>query len=886
MRAVHLILAAVWTLSLAGPVPAIAKPSAEAAVDPNAAGRLRALRGHRRSVPITIDGEIVEPDWSQAIPQTDFWQRDPREGEPPTQQTEFRVLYDDEALYVGVRAHDDQPDKIQGLLTRRDEDSPSDWIMVGVDSYHDRRTAFVFALNPAGVQRDALIYDDTAEDFTWNAVWSGAATVDDDGWTAEFRIPFSQLRFSSDDGDTTFGFQVVRVVQRSQEETFWSPTPKSKPQLVSVFGELNGLQDIPEARRAEILPYFLVGSQIEPADPLDPFRSGVDPVLNAGADFKYGLGTNLTFEGSINPDFGQVEADPSEVNLTAQETFFAEKRPLFLEGSDIFRFGLGQGDDQSEQLFYSRRIGAPPSVTPDADYVSSAPNTNIVGAAKLSGKLPGGWSIGVLNAVTSVEKARVQTGNQPPTDQVVEPLTNYSVLRLHKDLNGGATKLGVAYTGVHRNLSNTDISFLHTQAYGAGLSLSHRFWNDEWILNAKVIGSHVRGSKEAIAETQQRVGHYYQRPDADHLTFDPNRTSLSGVGAVADVWRMGGEHWRYALGTNTRTPGLELNDLGFQRDADSIVGWAWAQYHEDQPGALHQNYSVNVNLWNYGNYGTHLGSGGNVNANLTLPNYWGGHVGVGVEAPKWNNGLLRGGPTVRADTGYQYWGTLWTDSRKRIRLTAEYSGFTLPANGNWNGTIAPGLSVEPSSNLAFSLAPFIARNVNHDQYVTTVEDEAGDTRYILARVNQTTVGLTLRANYTVSPTLSIQFYAQPFASVGGYHDFKEPADLDADSYADRFHTFTSDELSLVGDTYGVDRTGDGTPELYFDRPDFNFREMRSNLILRWEFQPGSTAFLIWSHDRSDFDTLGEFAFNPEARALQHAGGANAVLFKLSYWWGL
>ena len=534
------------------PGEALAEQSAQIQAAP------RTVSAARRSSPVTIDGVPGEQAWAAAPVARDFWQRSPHEGGPVELPSEFRVLFDDEALYVAVRAFDPEPSRIRGLLTRRDEESASDWVWVSIDSYHDRRTAFAFGLNPASVQRDLLIYDDGQEDAAWNAVWDGAAAVNGQGWDVELRIPLGQLRFA-DVEEPVWGLQVSRTVHRSQEETHWSPWPKTAAGRVAYFGELKGLRDIESAGRLELTPYGVGGGALAPgAD--DPAR----PVGSLGLDMRYGLTSNLTLVATMNPDFGQVEADPSNVNLTAQQTFFPEKRPFFLDGWDIFRFGLGQGGDEaSDELFYTRRIGAPPHGEPGGEEPARAPDfTTIYGATKLSGKTSSGWSVGALNAVVGEERVpRVdEAGNRD--EQVIEPLTSYTVVRARKDLRQGRTTAGLAVTGVHRGTDAAAELTLHDQAYGAALDLTHRFWDDEWLLQVKVLGSQVQGSKEAVDATQRAPQRYFQRPDHGHVDYDPSRTSLRGYGAQYLLGRVGGPHLRGGIGGDLHSPGLEYNDLG------------------------------------------------------------------------------------------------------------------------------------------------------------------------------------------------------------------------------------------------------------------------------------------------------------------------------------
>ena len=854
-------------------------------------GEARAVRATRRTGPVSIDGRVTEDAWRSAPTTDGFWQRSPNEGATPLVQTSFQVLYDDAALYIAVRALDSEPDQIRGLLTRRDEDSASDWILVGIDSYHDKRTAFMFGLNPAGVQRDSMLFDDTNEDASWDAVWDGHARVADDGWVAEFRIPLSQLRFA-DAGAQTWGLQVMRVVARTKEESVWSPLPRDAAQIVSLFGTVDGIDGVEQTRRVELLPYALGGAQLADALDGDPFTGDLSGAGSIGLDAKYGLGSNVTVAATINPDFGQVEADPSEVNLSAQETFFEEKRPFFLDGADIFRFGLGQGDgpDSVEQLFYSRRIGSTPHDSADglADYVQEPDSTTIYGAAKISGKTASGWSFGVLDAVTAQEKAQLAMVDGTTDDLVVEPLTNYAVLRLRRDLNDGRTTFGAAMTAVNRSLDGTGMGWLHDQAYTGGLQINHRFASDRWNADARMVGSYVHGSPEAIDITQRESQHYFQRPDADHIDYDPTRTSLVGAGLLWSVVKVAGGSWRYGTGSDARTPGLEANDIGFQRSADYCVQWLWGQYRHDQPGDTLLSWMVNTEMWGVTNFApTLLGHGGNVSGEASLKNYWGARGGVGIERNLWDTSALRGGPAVRADEALNMWGGVWSDPRHTVRGNLDVFAHVAPAADSWSAAVNPALTIQARSNVAIALGPMLAWNHDDRQFVTETFDAAGDAHYILARIRQTTAGMTVRVNYTYSPRLSVQMYAQPFISVGHYSDYKEASDPRAESYADRYHTFVQGEFyGLADGSVAVDSDRNGVVDFGFERADFNFRQLNSNVVVRWEYRPGSTVFFIWSHGRTSETSLGRFALGDDLTELFEERGEHVVLVKANYWFGL
>jgi hypothetical protein len=851
----------------------------------------RIARASRRQGSVAIDGTLDEAAWAAAPAHGDFWQRAPHEGSPPTFRTEFRVLYDDSALYIGVRAYDPEPARIRGLLTRRDVASSSDWILVAIDSYHDRRTGFEFGVNAAGVQRDVFHFNDVEEDVGWDAVWESGARVDGQGWTAEMRVPYSQLRFPNATNHE-WGLQVVRKVQRTQEFAVWSPWPRETNQLVSLFGTVTGLRGIGAARRIELLPYAVVGANLYSPEDNDPLLDGHDAVTGLGLDAKIGLGSNFTVSATINPDFGQVEADPSQVNLSAQETFFQEKRPFFVEGTDIFRFSLGQGDGSGsvETLFYTRRIGATPHDTgfDYGDYADQPGATTIYGAAKLSGKTPGGWSLGLLDAVTGQEDALVASDDEEGHRRlIIEPLTNYAIARVRKDLREGRTSVGAAVTSVHRSLEGVKLDWLHDEAYTAGVEGTHRWGGDRFSADFRLAGSYVHGAPEAIDETQTSSVHYYQRPDADHLDYDPNRTSLAGAALLWSIGKSAGGHWRYAVGANARTPGFEVNDLGFQRGADYYTQWLWVQYREDKPGNVLRDYGLNLNLWRtWDTSPRHLYTGGNVNGWLDLLNYWGMGGGIGYDYNVQDPGGLRGGPLLRRNPTTSVWGNLWSDPRKPVSLEVSGSGFKAVAGG-LGGNVNPLVTVQARSNLDLSIGPSFSGQVVDNQYVDELQDSMGEPHYLVARIRQVTTALTLRANYTYSPAFSVQLYAQPFVGTGRYHEYKEVVAPQAKEYADRFDFVRQGEFMDDDDgNRAVDQNRDGIADFTFEKPDFNLRELRTNLVLRWEYRPGSALFLIWSHGRTSESPDGRYILSSDLSALADEPGEHVILAKLNYWLGL
>ncbi len=844
-----------------------------------------------RTLPfVRIDGELplseealTGPAWQSAPVARDFVQWRPDEGAPPSQATEARVLFGREALYVAIRAWDSAPDSIEGLLTRRDEPSPSDWLVVLVDSYHDRRTGFLFMVNPVGVKRDALLYDDIDEDEGWQAVWDVAVNRDEDGWTAEFRIPYSQLRFGRH-GESSWGINFGREIARHQEMSTWAPLSQNDARIVSRSGIVEGIRDLEPPRRIELKPYSVVQLQRTPGDPADPFHEGTVLGGDLGGDVKVGIGSNLTMDVAVNPDFGQVEADPGRVNLTAFETFFPERRPFFLEGANIFRFGigLGDGDDGNETLFHSRRIGRSPqgSVSGDPEWVDRPDQTRILAAGKFSGRTGRGWSVGILSALTAREDARISTGEGLVLNQVLEPRTNYVMGRVQRDENEGRTAVGTVFTATVRNATHARELALRSRGYAGGVDFSHRFHDDGFLLRGYLLGSRVEGSVEAIRRTQESPARYYQRPDADHLRFDEARTSLMGHSGGLEVVKVGGGPWRGGVGTRWRSPGFEVNDLGFMNTADHFKQLLFVGYHSNRPGTHLRRWSVNANAWSEWTFGGERTEYGNeVNGSFELTNGWGGWGGINVNASVLDPRLLRGGPAMRREERIGGWFGFYTDSRRDIRLNGTTRGGVRPESDSWSLNTRVDLLWRPSPGTLVRLGPFVNRNVDDRQWVGEV-GEKGEAHYLFGRLDQTTVGLDLRAELALAPTLSVQLYAQPFMSAGTHDAFKTVDAPRARGYEERFRHVEVRELD--GGGYGADLMEDRNV-VPFDDPDFNTGRFRSNLVFRWEYRPGSTLFLVWSHGRDHSRGSGTFHLGEDLDALFSQAADHRFMVKLNRW---
>lgn len=852
---------ALFSLALLGPAVAAAEPIPEA------------VRAHavRRTGSITVDGVLDEAAWQNAPRQGSFTQRFPKDGAKPGVETQFSVLYDDQALYIGVWADDPEPQRIRRTLSRRDLDINADAIAVGIDSFHDKRTAYVFQLNAAGVQRDMLLFDDSKQDDTWDAVWTGEASIHDHGWCAEIRIPLNQLRFVGAESQQ-WGLQVVRMVARTNEQAAWSPWPRSAPEVVSRFGVVDGIDRLKPGRRLELLPYASGGVARMPVEDADPLNDPTSMRGSVGGDVRYGLGPAFTLSATINPDFGQVEADPSQIDLSGNELFFAEKRPFFLEGVDLFKLPIGQSDNSRENVFYSRRIGAaPPAPDMDYDYIDAPQSTTIYSAAKLTGKTKSGWSIGVFDAVTGEESATVVDSAGAQMSPIVAPLTNYALGRIKRDLNDGRTSIGASVSAVNRALAGTGLSSsLHDQAYTGGLQILHRFGDSPYQLDIHGVGSYVHGSAEAVAATQRTLRHLYQRPDIrGGDRYDPTRTSLSGFDVSWKAGKIGDtKHWRWGTGGDLRTRGLELNDMGFQNASDHTIPYVFLNYTDNDPGDDVMNYQIGGDVYMVSTLEPQIGDlGVEWNANVQLANYWQLATGGNFDQGLWDWAALRGGPALRGERRLQGWANIVSDTRKRVWVSFNAWGGRTPAAHETDGGFEAGVTIQARSNIDVFVGPSFNDRKDAMQYVDQIDDAQGTTHYVFAKIRQTVAGLTMRLNWTFSPRLSLQAYAQPFIANGSYTDYKDVTNPHAEKFDDRFVPITMTTFDI-------------------GRPDFDFLQLRSTLVLRWEYRPGSSVFAIWSHGRTGDGDNGHFSIARDLGGLGDTEGENVVMVKANYWIGL
>lgn len=818
------------------------------------------LHAVRVGAPPVIDGDLSDAAWQSAPEFTDFTQHDPDDGKPPTMKTSVRIVYDDHAIYFGLKM--DDPQAPTSLLFRRDNFAQSDFISINLDPQLDRLSGNAFTIFPSNVQGDTVLYNDIGEDPSWDGVWDSATKTIAGGWQLEVRIPFSQLRFPEKPVHV-WGINITRRTVRNNEWVRIVNTPKGQTGFVSHFADIVGIEGIHRGKPLELVPYTVARTDYRTRlDGTDPFLSQQDHRADAGLDLKYALTSSLTLTGTLNPDFGQVEVDPAVVNLSQFETFYPEKRPFFTEGLNIFNFSDTPAPSHFNfffppSVFYTRRIGRAPQVIPNADFVDVPSETTILGAAKVTGKLPGGWAIGVLDAVTAAERARFETGGVFGRQQA-EPLTNYFVSRGTKEIGDGS-RIGVLLTSVDRRLPD-ELSLLRKSAVTGGVDGYTSFAKKSWILEGSAVMSRVTGSAEAIALTQTSPAHEYQRPDAGHVEYDPTRTSLSGWGGRAMLSKADGL-WRPIFSIQAYSPGFETNDVGFLQRTDIISTHAVMQYVNQSPTARFREKNLWFGTWQNNNFDHDtLERGVFADTFGTFANYWTARAALFLTSSAFSDRTTRGGPLVRTPASWSSDYSVGTDDRKS--LSAQLNGHADHADdGSYSRNLGITFTARPRSNIQLSVAPTLSRSHDHTQYVTAFADPAAaatfGTRYVFADLEQRSFELGTRVDWTLTSRLSFQLYLQPFIASGDFHDYH----------------------SLV-----AARTRDYEPFVYTaPDPDFNFRSVRGSAVLRWEFRPGSALYVAWNENRAGLAPVGDFRLGRDLRAIPTAPSHDVFLVKFSYW---
>jgi hypothetical protein len=829
-----------------------------------------------------IDGKLDDECWKKGTWASNFHQWIPKEGAKPTYPTELNIQYDDKNLYVAIRAYDGEPGKIMRLAGARDE-QVGDMAGVNFDSYRDYRTGFEFTVTAWGQKVDLVLFNPNNWDTNWNAVWKVKTGLEDSAWVAEYEIPLSQLRYSNKD-EQVWGMHVWRWISRLQEESDWEIQSKTGPGVLFNFGELRGIKGLKKSRRLEISPYTLGDLKTMPKEQGNPFtEKGRTWGGNAGLDAKIGISSNFTVDLTVNPDFGQVESDPSVMNLTAFETFYEEKRPFFLEGLTIFDYKFN-----NNILFYSRRIGHAPSlsVAPNDNLFVDAPDkTAIISALKLSGTTSNGLSVGLIQSVTANEFARLSDKDGNRSSLIVEPLTSYTVARIQKGYNAGNTVIGGMLTSTNRDISNTNLESLSTNAYTGGLDLLTHWKDKEFYIDARLIGSFINGSRQSITALQESSARYYQRPGASYLKFDSTATTLSGYGGKFMIGKGSKGLWKFATGATWFSPGLELNDLGYMTTADVINQDNVVSYGINQPFSIFSTCDISleqINTWDFN--GEYLGSGANLTLTSVFKNQWSFAANEIYHTKTLDTKILRGGYAMIMPYTITSTGTLATDQTKKITGSMLGSYQYTGNNSARSYQVEPGITYRPINNLKIGVTANYMNNHDRLQYVTTSYDVPGN-RYILGTIDQKTLGLTFRVDLNVTPEFSIQYYGSPFVSIGKYSQLKFVTNPRSSDYNNRFEIYQDQALS-EGMYQLYDYNNGPRIDYSIADPDFNFHQFRSNLVARWEYRLGSFIYFVWSSDRTENTVQSNATIGESYKQIRSIFPNNIFLIKLNYWFSL
>ena len=829
-----------------------------------------------------IDGKLTDACWEMGVWAGGFTQQVPAQGKKPSQETEVKILYDSNNLYVGFKCYDKGPGKIRPILSRRDN-SIGDIVGIAFDSYHDKQTAYEFNVAASGQKVDMVHLGAYNLDYNWDAVWDGKAQVYDSIWTAEMQIPFNQIRFAPGE-DQVWGMHIWRWIDRLNEESQWKLVPIDAPAMVYLFGELKGIKGIKPKTNYEFMPYL--NTRYSPNTTMNSKTT-----YGVGLDGKVRLNSGFTLDYAINPDFGQVEADPSVLNLTSYEVFNEEKRPFFLEGNTILDYSIG-----GDMLFYSRRIGHEPSYSPELGQnqtISVSDNTPILSALKLTGKTENGLSVGVVQSSTIKEFATIY-GGDTQSKIAVEPFSNFMVGRIKQDFNHGSTVLGGMFTSTIRDINDDHLNFLSKSAITGGLDFQHNWKKRKYFVDFKGFFSDIKGDKEAISRLQLSPIHNYQRPGTNYLDYDSTRTSLSGWGGLIQGGKRSGK--LRAIGSlNWRTAGVDFNDVGYLYQADLIAQTIDMMYKVSIPKGIVRSYYVQFvqeHDWSFGSDNIQrLGRDSentldrlNLHGFMQFNNLWLVHLNTRKYFNIYDTRELRGGPKLYKDGYNDVELFVQTNSVKDFwaGFGPRYKFFSDGISKTSIYTLF--LKWQMSDRFSITSRTTFDHSVENNKYVTTKVDLNNSTKYLVGTIDRNTISSTLRFEYFISPEISLQYYGNPYASTGKYNNFREVADASNKSLDLRYHKLTQVPLPDIGNNYALQNQYGYIYNL--SNPDFNFQEFRSNLVGRWEFKPGSTLYLVWTNTRSAYSDQRNQSILESFGNIMKVPSQNVFMIKFSYWFAI
>ncbi|HUN65950.1 MAG TPA: DUF5916 domain-containing protein [Bacteroidota bacterium] len=783
------------------------------------------------SQPPKVDGYLNEREWQSAVPVTSFTQFDPDEGAPATEKTSVRILYDNDAVYVGVMCYDREPDKIVSQLTRRDRTGQSDRISVIIDSYNDRSTAFLFSGTVSGVQSDGVLSQDgRVYDIQWDAVWEFNARIVDSGWSAEFRIPYSALRFSEQEGEYVWGINFRRYIARKFETDEWVSLPRSQTPIgvispVSTMGNVSGIRNIHPTLHLDILPYLVTKESFfsEPS----PFPVQKQFNAPAGADLKYGVTNNFTLDVAVHPDFGQVEVDQAVLNLTVFETYYPEKRPLFLEGSQMFSFGNTFDNDQL-YLFYSRRIGRQPTLTPSPDsgyiFTQNPQATDILGAVKFTGKTDNGLTLGVLSALTDREEGIEENASGVRSSPILfEPKGEYSVFRLRQDFQNNS------YVGIMAG----DVAKEGTlPALSAGADWNLHFLDAKWTCDGYLAGS------QAVSKLVESAG---------QVTGSAGKIS---IGQIQD------EHWVYFTMYDFSTNHFWINDLGFFNRPLEEGGYSQVSYKNNFAAAPLRRYSVSLGgnyRWDWG--GTNTMQDGEFSARGDLSNFWSVQLNMNHYFPAFddaNRGIVG---LYHRPTKEEMQVLLQTDVRDPyiVQLTSDY---LISAKGMHSLTTDLSLTIRPATWMEYTPDISFARVRQEEAWA--IGHYTDDGANVFGNRDVDEFSFSLSATITFERNISFQFFTQLFLAKGHYYEFRQMLNPDI----------------LLPYNYPAAAS--------YSNPDFNQQIINANMVLRWEYLPGSTLYLVWTQARNGLTDVYDQSFGDNFSGAFRLPMDNVILAKITY----
>ncbi|MBU0475697.1 MAG: carbohydrate binding family 9 domain-containing protein [Bacteroidetes bacterium] len=857
----------------------------------------KSIKAIQLKSPIILDGILNEPAYLNT-PFDNFIQKDPIEGASASEKTQAWIFYDESNIYICAKMLDSQPDSIDRTLMRRDNLADSDWFWVYIDPYNDNKTGYYFSVNAGGSMCDGILYNDTDMDNGWDGKWEAKINIDEDGWSTEIRIPFSQFRFN-ESNNMIWGINLNRDIKRKHETSFLVMVPKSESGFVSRFSDLEGLKDIKLGNRFELLPYFVQKAQYLRNHEDDPFYKSTQYKTSIGADLKFGIGTNLNVDATINPDFGQVEVDPAIVNLSAFENYYSEKRVFFNEGSKIFNFGIGGANNNwyfnfgDPYLFYSRRIGRNPQCLPVTEgKVSQPKETRILGSSKLTGKIDESWTIGAMSAFTERTYARIMTPDLVEIKEEVEPFTHYGVLRTMKEFNDGKGALGMIFTSVNRDLRQNNLQNLLTdQSYVFGIDgWTFLDQNKVYVLTSSIVGSYVHGTNEALIRIQKSPYRYFNRPDKTFMILDSNLTSLAGIYSRITLNKQEGNFYLNAA-VGTASPGFEYNDLGFQSAVDRINGHIVLGYRWFEPDETYRKKRVYFAVSRTSDYeNNNLGTQIYSNGSLEFLNYCGLSMSAIYDFERVSNTQTRGGPRVIMPERFQIGVSGYSDSRDKIIIKPGFNFWIDGLNSN-RYYFYMNVIWKPKSNVSFTFSPNYEYYNSKTQWVGAFSDynalRTFGKRYVFSNMLQKTLSADFRVNWSFTPNLSLQLFVQPVFSVGNYQEFKELVTPNSKEYLTYGNSNTEISYNKDENLYTVNPNVNGNTEQFtFNNPNFNFKSIRANLVLRWEVKPGSIFYFVWTHDKINYSNNNYLDIGTDFTNLWDSPPNNILLIKFSYWFDI